>query len=197
MRILLPFGLAMLPLAASCSGDPQIVGVLADSGGAANSTGGIASTGGSGGGLGVGGTGGTHSTTSAIDCSAVGCAAPPLCSTGCTEPCGCCPCSAGDMQGSLVCVGGCFAAVGGAAGLGGSGAGGNSAAGGASAAGGICGSGCTHPSGTVPFCNSTQVWLQCLGPTNSSILKGANNCTQAATDVISYCCPSQILTECL
>jgi hypothetical protein len=145
----------------------------------------------------AGGTGGTHSTTSTIDCSAVGCAAPPLCSTGCTDPCGCCPCSAGQTQGSLVCVGGCFAAVGGAGGLGGSGAGGNSAAGGASGAGGICGSGCTHPSGTVPFCNSTQVWLQCLGTTNSSILTGANNCSQAATDVISYCCPTQILTGCL
>ena len=43
-----------------------------------------------------------------IDCSRVGCAAPPLCSTGCTEPCGCCSCSDGTTMGGLVCMGGCW-----------------------------------------------------------------------------------------
>jgi hypothetical protein len=34
---------------------------------------------------------------------------PPLCSTGCKEPCGCCPCAEGSRNGSLVCTGGCWA----------------------------------------------------------------------------------------
>lgn len=79
---------------------------------------------GSGGGSGAptGGTGGTSggSTSvggadasgqageSSIDCSQVGCSPPPLCSTGCTEQCGCCPCTEGEVQGELVCTGGCF-----------------------------------------------------------------------------------------
>jgi hypothetical protein len=61
------------------------------------------STGGSGGAA-VGGSGG-----GSVDCSLVGCAMPPLCSTGCTEPCGCCPCEEGMVNGVLVCLGGCWA----------------------------------------------------------------------------------------
>jgi hypothetical protein len=33
----------------------------------------------------------TDATADAIDCSLVGCAAPPPCGQACTEPCGCCP----------------------------------------------------------------------------------------------------------
>ncbi len=44
-----------------------------------------------------------------IDCSRVGCGAPPMCSTGCTEVCGCCSCGDGETQGGLVCSGGCWA----------------------------------------------------------------------------------------
>lgn len=45
------------------------------------------------------------------DCSNVGCAAPPLCSIGCTAPCGCCPCSDGTQSGGLRCQGGCYVPV--------------------------------------------------------------------------------------
>ncbi|MEZ4220974.1 MAG: hypothetical protein R3B13_08595 [Polyangiaceae bacterium] len=59
------------------------------------------------------GDGGLDATTdgaseSGIDCSLVGCGAPPLCATGCTEPCGCCPCADGTVQSDLVCQGGCW-----------------------------------------------------------------------------------------
>jgi hypothetical protein len=43
-----------------------------------------------------------------VDCSKVGCAPPPLCSTGCTETCGCCSCADGTVQGGLKCMGGCY-----------------------------------------------------------------------------------------
>jgi hypothetical protein len=33
-----------------------------------------------------------------IDCSIVGCSAPPLCVTGCQAPCGCCPCAIGETR---------------------------------------------------------------------------------------------------
>lgn len=75
--------------------------------------GGIASSGGSGGSggsssiTGSGGSSGTGGST--IDCSMVGCAMPPMCATGCTETCGCCPCAEGTWQGNLVCQGGCWA----------------------------------------------------------------------------------------
>jgi hypothetical protein len=59
-------------------------------------TGGSSQTGGSAGG-------------STINCALVGCAAPPMCATGCTETCGCCSCAEGIRQGDLVCQGGCWA----------------------------------------------------------------------------------------
>jgi hypothetical protein len=47
------------------------------------------------------------------NCAMVGCAMPPLCVTGCTEVCGCCPCGDGTTEtrnGILyVCTGGCYA----------------------------------------------------------------------------------------
>ncbi len=47
--------------------------------------------------------------TSVANCANVGCGAPPLCSLGCKERCGCCPCGSGSTMGNdLVCVGGCF-----------------------------------------------------------------------------------------
>lgn len=55
----------------------------------------------------------TGSATSGADCSKVGCAPAPLCSTGCQESCGCCSCADGDtmndpQDGPLVCNGGCY-----------------------------------------------------------------------------------------
>jgi hypothetical protein len=43
-------------------------------------------------------------------CATVGCAAPPLCSTGCQATCGCCTCAQGERNGDLVCTSrGCYA----------------------------------------------------------------------------------------
>jgi hypothetical protein len=48
-----------------------------------------------------------------IDCSAVGCAPPPLCSDGCVDVCGCCSCAEGEIierTGTTYrCEGGCYA----------------------------------------------------------------------------------------
>src|SRR5262245_5886931 len=79
------------------------------------------SSGGGGGGVGGGGGGSSQDAApmggsggGAIDCSNVGCSVPPPCGPNgepmCTAPCGCCSCNEGDMQGSLVCRGGCWAA---------------------------------------------------------------------------------------
>ena len=46
-----------------------------------------------------------------IDCSRVGCAPPPLCSSGCTAACGCCACAEETVEGGLRCTGGCYAPV--------------------------------------------------------------------------------------
>jgi hypothetical protein len=46
---------------------------------------------------------------STTQCAAAGCAAPPLCSTGCQATCGCCPCAPGQRNGDLVCTDrGCY-----------------------------------------------------------------------------------------
>jgi hypothetical protein len=74
-------------------------------------------TGGAGGSQPQARTGGTGSDatggSAGLDCSVVGCAAPPLCSTGCLDPCGCCPCEEGStrvLDGTdQVCSGGCWA----------------------------------------------------------------------------------------
>jgi hypothetical protein len=62
------------------------------------------------GGSGLGGTGGATGKIDGgvIDCSNLGCAAPPFCSTGCTNPCGCCPCTEGETMNKYLCVGGCW-----------------------------------------------------------------------------------------
>jgi len=89
-------------------------GGAGDSMGAAGSgAGGGAGTGGLGG-AGTGGSGGASGTAGAskdggLDCSNVGCGAPPLCSVGCRAACGCCPCADGARAGDLVCTGGCYA----------------------------------------------------------------------------------------
>lgn len=62
---------------------------------------------------GSGSTGSTGSSSGGVDCSNVGCGAPPLCSTGCQETCGCCSCGEGEVvndpqHGPLVCNGGCY-----------------------------------------------------------------------------------------
>jgi hypothetical protein len=60
---------------------------------------------------------GAHDST--IDCSAVGCSPPPLCSEGCQAVCGCCACAEGSTSsigGTVhVCRGGCYAPSGDAA----------------------------------------------------------------------------------
>lgn len=78
-----------------------------------------------------------------IDCSTVGCGAPPLCSEGCTAPCGCCPCSDGSEMGTYVCTGGCWAPRG------------TGASGDPCSASTDCGSGlsCCYPCGT-PGCSN-------------------------------------------
>jgi hypothetical protein len=44
-----------------------------------------------------------------FSCANVGCAAPPLCTIGCTAACGCCRCTPGERNGDLVCVDtGCY-----------------------------------------------------------------------------------------
>jgi hypothetical protein len=79
-------------------------------GGGFTGTGGLFGTGGSTGVGGLQGTGGyTGAGGSTINCALLGCAAPPMCATGCTATCGCCPCSEGTWQGNLVCHGGCWA----------------------------------------------------------------------------------------
>ncbi len=98
----------------------------------------------------AGGSGGSGG----IDCGNVGCAAPPLCATGCTAACGCCACTDGDTLGidggTYVCTGGCYApAIDGGGGVGGSagtagadsgaGAGGTAGVDGGAGAGGTAG----------------------------------------------------------
>jgi hypothetical protein len=47
------------------------------------------------------------------ECATVGCGAPPLCSEGCQEHCGCCACADGEREDrngvAMLCTGGCFA----------------------------------------------------------------------------------------
>src|SRR5688572_22439926 len=51
----------------------------------------------------------TPSPDAAPNCANVGCAAPPLCSTGCQAMCGCCSCAPGQRSGDLVCTAqGCY-----------------------------------------------------------------------------------------
>ena len=80
--------------------------VPASGGTGGTGTGGVTGRGGSGAG-GAGGNAGTGGST--IDCALVGCSPPPMCATGCTATCGCCPCADGTWQGDLVCRGGCWA----------------------------------------------------------------------------------------
>ncbi len=118
--------------AVTSGGNPAVGGVT--SAGGANPAGGSVATGG---------------TSGGIDCSRVGCAAPPLCSVGCTEPCGCCPCSEGTVQDNLVCANGCWAsAAGGNSGTGGTmTTGGHSSVGGATLTGGTTAAGGTRSTG--------------------------------------------------
>ena len=74
-------------------------GVDGSAGGAA----GAAAAGGSGTGS-AGGAGGLPHVVSndgGLDCATVGCGAPPLCSVGCHEACGCCACADGDAGTAL------------------------------------------------------------------------------------------------
>jgi hypothetical protein len=52
---------------------------------------------------------GTNTHPTPNQCAAVGCAASPLCSTGCQATCGCCSCAPGERNGDLVCTArGCY-----------------------------------------------------------------------------------------
>jgi hypothetical protein len=54
--------------------------------------------------------GGATPDTRVASCANVGCAAPPMCSAGCTARCGCCSCAPGERTGDLVCTDqGCYA----------------------------------------------------------------------------------------
>ena len=92
-------------VACSASDSPSFSGRFdgGSSSGAGGSSG--SATGGAGGGAGQAGMAGNGGGR---DCSNVGCAPPPMCSTGCTEVCGCCSCLEGVTMGNLVCVGGCW-----------------------------------------------------------------------------------------
>lgn len=105
------------------SGGSSGTGSSAHTGGA-SSKGGSAGMGGAGGAVSAGGAvgmggfappGGSAGQGGGIDCSNVGCGAPPLCDVGCTAPCGCCPCGDGQHQSvggiDYVCAGGCYAPV--------------------------------------------------------------------------------------
>jgi len=134
------------------------------------------------------------SSTSTINCSLVGCAAPPLCSTGCKEPCGCCPCSEGSVSGNLTCKGGCYAETGGSSSGGSTGAGTNTS----TRQTNVCSSGCDVESPGGSFCGTSKITLVCLGPyqANQSSIMTANSCTDAATGAVRYCCPAAIMTQC-
>lgn len=234
-------GLTSLCLLTGCSGSvndvhPQSGGTLALGGATNTVNGGATSVAGSvstatggaispGGSLGFGGTlptGGSISTLtsgnggSGVNCALVGCAAPPLCSTGCTEVCGCCPCSEGSQSGNQVCTNGCWAelgaggrsSTGGAASDGGKPAtGGTSSTGGiantsggsTTEAGGVCGTGCTFETTDSPFCAKGLASLGCHGgidfQTVSAIMQ-ANSCTTGSSDAIRFCCPPAILNQC-
>jgi hypothetical protein len=104
-------------LAVGCGGS-AVTGTVGDGGGlgGAQNVGGSQGTGGApqtGGSPGIGGSPGTGGVGGGINCALVGCAMPPLCATGCTEVCGCCPCGEGSVETrsgiSYVCVGGCYA----------------------------------------------------------------------------------------
>ena len=78
------------------------------------SAGGTTSSGATGGSTPTGGaTGATGGTTSSPpNCAMVGCSEPPLCSVGCTAPCGCCACGLGERRGDLICTkSGCYASA--------------------------------------------------------------------------------------
>lgn len=82
------------------------------SAGGVTASGGVAGSGGVGtGGSPMGGGGSVGTGGATIDCSMVGCSPPPMCDTGCTAPCGCCPCAEGSLMGSYVCTGGCYAPI--------------------------------------------------------------------------------------
>lgn len=114
VRLLAPWVVGAV-LVAACGGTTAGSGStgLRDAGSSGGSGG--AGSGGKTGTGGVTSTGGAKGTGGSIDCSLVGCAAPPMCSTGCTEPCGCCPCVDGQIMGSVVCKGGCYVALDGGA----------------------------------------------------------------------------------
>ena len=229
------FSSAALVVLVSCSGsvsndNPQSGGSQGVVGGASSEIGGTTSASGgaisSGGFLGLGGTppasGGTSTQKSntggspGFNCANVGCATPPLCSTGCTEVCGCCPCSEGAKNGNLVCKGGCWAesgaggssSTGGASSTGGkSASGGNAPTGGVANTGGglgtsatnVCGTGCSFETTDSPFCSKGLASIYCQGGTDflsvSAIMR-ANGCSTGASDAIRFCCPPAILMQC-
>ena len=88
----------------------------AETGGGAPETGGSSGAAASGAQAGTGGSSGSAGApaggSGGIDCSLVGCAAPPLCSEGCQAECGCCPCGEGQINTvdgvDYVCTNGCW-----------------------------------------------------------------------------------------
>lgn len=81
----------------------------APSGGAGGSnavarTGGTPSAGGQPGGGASGPVFSTSSGGSKVDCSAIGCNVAPRCGESCEALCGCCPCTAGQINGDFVCT---------------------------------------------------------------------------------------------
>lgn len=115
-RALLSLVLAFSACGGTTSGTAGTGG--AGSAGSAGSSG-TAGSSGSSGSAGKGGSSGAGATSSGgsggLDCSTVGCGAPPLCGDGCQAPCGCCACGLGQVQNiggvDYVCQGDCWAPV--------------------------------------------------------------------------------------
>jgi hypothetical protein len=94
-----------LVAAVACAANESTPMSVGFDGGSSSGAGGFSGSDGVGGGAGHAGLAGKGGGP---NCSTVGCAQPPMCSTGCTEVCGCCPCVEGMTMGNLVCVGGCW-----------------------------------------------------------------------------------------
>jgi hypothetical protein len=91
-------------------GQPGEGGATGTSGAAGSSAAGAAGAGGAAGSVSGGGGDRPTNPDGGASCANIGCGAPPLCSLGCQERCGCCPCTPGERNGNLVCTSaGCFA----------------------------------------------------------------------------------------
>ncbi len=124
-----------------------------------------------------------------------------------TQPAGCngTETPSGDSGGSVGVRGGAPPGGGGSGGAGVSGGrGGLGPTGGAGGVtggvGGVCGSGCTSSSTPSPFCAAPTVLLLCQPPISAERvgILTANGCSIAEMEgALGFCCPPEILTQCV